>query len=80
MCRWLMNEKFTSPHEIAQLNIEHYRSLLKTPLDEQTRLTVERLLAAEKAKLADLAKPTGTPPGSGPPDCCGADDDGELRR
>jgi hypothetical protein len=56
-----MNEKFTSPQEIIQLNIEHYSNLLKTPLDEQTRLTVEGLLAAEKAKLAELAKAAASP-------------------
>lgn len=51
-----MDEKFTSPHEIIRLNIEHYRNLLKTALDEQTRRTVERLFAEEKAKLAELTK------------------------
>ncbi len=48
-----MADDFTSPREIAQLNIEHFTRLLKSPLDEQTRKTVEGLLAAEMAKLAD---------------------------
>ena len=47
-----MGNKFTSPHEIAQLNIERYSKLLQTSLDEVTRTTVEKLLANEKAKLA----------------------------
>ena len=47
-----MGDKFTSPREIAQLNIEHYSKLLQTSLDEVTRTTVEKLLANEKAKLA----------------------------
>ena len=47
-----MGDKFTSPREIAQLNIERYSKLLQTSLDEVTRTTVEKLLANEKAKLA----------------------------
>jgi hypothetical protein len=69
-----MGDKFTSPREIAQLNIEHYSKLLQTSLDEVTRTTVEKLLANEKAKLAMVpderhfpaaglaGKPTDTPP------------------
>ena len=68
-----MNEKFTSPQEITQLNIEHYRNLLKTPLDEQARLTVERLLAAEKAKLAELTKRAASPAEKPPADHRGAE-------
>lgn len=49
-----MAEKFTSPREIAELNIEHFSKLLLAPLDENTRITVERLHAEEKAKLAKL--------------------------
>jgi len=60
-----MDEKFTSPHEIVQLNIEHYSNLLKTELDGETRLTVEALLAAEKAKLADLTKDAAATPRGG---------------
>lgn len=57
-----MGDEFTTPREIAELNIEHFSRLLRTPLDDPTRKTVERLLADEKAKLADLQdpKPTGT--------------------
>jgi hypothetical protein len=50
----VMADAFTSPREIAQLNIEHYSRLLRTPLDERTRITVEKLVADEKAKLANL--------------------------
>jgi hypothetical protein len=49
-----MGDDFTTPREIAELNIEHFSRLLRTPLDEQTRKTVERLLTEEKAKLAEL--------------------------
>jgi hypothetical protein len=51
-----MADKFTSPREIAELNIEHYSKLLRTSLDEKTRALVERLLAEEKAQLAKLLK------------------------
>ncbi|HVX77962.1 MAG TPA: hypothetical protein VHB49_17645 [Bradyrhizobium sp.] len=51
-----MQDKFTTAREIIELNIEHYRKLLQTALDEQTRKTVEKLLEAEKAKLADYVK------------------------
>ena len=49
-----MSDRFTSPREIAQLNVEHYSKLLQTSLDQVTRATVEKLLAKEKAKLASL--------------------------
>lgn len=39
---------------VARLNIEHYRKLLVTKLDEMKRRTLQRLLAEEKAKLASL--------------------------
>lgn len=52
-----MGDEFTTPREIAELNIEHFTRLLETPLDDQTRQTVERLLAEEKAKLAALSDP-----------------------
>ncbi len=52
-----MGDEFTTPREIAELNIEHFSRLLQTPLDDQTRQTVERLLAEEKAKLAGLPDP-----------------------
>ncbi|MGY8676228.1 hypothetical protein Q2941_00185 [Bradyrhizobium sp. UFLA05-153] len=55
-----MENSFTGPREIAQLNIEHYSRLLQTPLDERTRGTVERLLAEEKSKLANLPKAKAT--------------------
>lgn len=39
---------------VARLNIEHYRKLLVTKLDEMKRRTLQRLLAEEEAKLASL--------------------------
>ena len=53
-----MVDKFTTPRGIVELNIEHYTKLLQTALDEQSRKTIERLLAEEKAKLAKLSKET----------------------
>jgi len=38
---------------IARLNIEHYRRLLATEIDESKRQTVMRLLAEEEAKLSN---------------------------
>jgi hypothetical protein len=55
-----MTDKFTSPRGIAELNIAHYTKLLQTPLDQQSRRTIEKLLAEEKTKLAQL--PEGTRP------------------
>ncbi len=52
-----MADDFTSPREIAELNIRHYRQLLEAPLDDQTRTIVERLLAQEIAALANLTQP-----------------------
>ncbi len=52
-----MGDEFTTPREIAELNIEHFSRLLRTPLDAETRQTVEKLLAEEKAKLAGLSDP-----------------------
>jgi hypothetical protein len=37
---------------VAHLNIEHYRRLLATEMDETKRQTILRLLAEEEAKLA----------------------------
>jgi len=37
---------------VARLNIEHYRKLLGTEVDEAKRRTLQRLLAEEEAKLA----------------------------
>jgi hypothetical protein len=39
---------------IAQLNVEHYRSLLATEVDESKRQSILRLLAEEEAKLTEL--------------------------
>jgi len=38
---------------IARLNIEHYRRLLATEIDESKRQTVMHLLAEEEAKLSN---------------------------
>jgi hypothetical protein len=40
---------------IIELNIRHYRELLKTERDLSKRRTIEQLLAEEKAKLAKLS-------------------------
>jgi hypothetical protein len=37
---------------VADLNIAHFRKLLETETDPVKRQTIERLLAAEEAKLA----------------------------
>jgi hypothetical protein len=39
---------------IVELNIKHYRKLLKTETDAVKRQTITRLLAEEEAKLAKL--------------------------
>jgi len=40
---------------IIELNIRHYRELLKTERDLSKRRTIEQLLAEEEAKLAKLS-------------------------
>ena len=57
-----MVDEFTTPREIAELNIMHFARLLKTPLDEQTRKIVKRLLAAEISKLAEPPDAEDDPP------------------
>jgi hypothetical protein len=42
------------PITIAQLNIGHFRRLLKTETDESKRRTLAKLLSEEEAKLATL--------------------------
>jgi len=44
----------TSARTIIQLNIKHYRNLLKSETDASKRQTIERLLVEEEAKLAKL--------------------------
>jgi len=44
---------------IIELNIKHYRELLKSELDPVKRRTVAQLLAEEEAKLAKLARQQG---------------------
>ena len=45
-----------SARTIVELNIKHYRDLLKTETDLAKRRTIAGLLAEEEAKLAKLAK------------------------
>jgi hypothetical protein len=40
--------------EIIDLNIKHYRKLLKTETDPSKRETIAKLLAEEEAKLTNL--------------------------
>jgi hypothetical protein len=44
-----------SARTIIELNIRHYRALLRTETDASKRQTVARLLAEEEAKLATLS-------------------------
>jgi hypothetical protein len=46
-----------SARRIIELNIEHYRELLKSETDAVKRTTVAQLLAEEEAKLAKLIDP-----------------------
>jgi len=61
-----MGEEVSSPRWICRLNIEHYRKLLQTELDAQKRITIERLLAEETAKLARLCEEPDPAPLPGP--------------
>ncbi len=51
-----MSDVLTNPTTLARLNVEHFSRLLQTPLDEQKRTVVERLLAQEKAKLDAIGR------------------------
>ncbi len=44
----------TDARTIIELNIKHYRELLKTESDPSKRRTIAELLAEEEAKLARL--------------------------
>ena len=44
---------------IIDLNIQHYRDLLKTETDASKRQTISMLLAEEEAKLAKLLTQEG---------------------
>ena len=44
---------------IIELNIQHYRDLLKTETDASKRQTISKLLAEEEAKLAKLLTQEG---------------------
>jgi hypothetical protein len=43
-----------SARSIIELNIQHYRGLLKTETDPSKRRTIAELLAEEETKLATL--------------------------
>ena len=45
----------TSARTIIELNIRHYRDLLKSETDPSKRQTILQLLAEEEAKLAKLS-------------------------
>lgn len=57
-----MRDAFAGRREIARLNIEHYGWLLQSDPAEQKRTSIERLLAAEKARLARLSQPPDIAP------------------
>jgi len=48
---------------VADLNIAHFKRLLETETDPAKRQTIERLLAAEEAKLARALGGRGEPSG-----------------
>jgi hypothetical protein len=45
-----------SARTIIELNIRHYRAVLKTETDVSKRQTIAKLLAEEEAKLAKLSE------------------------
>jgi hypothetical protein len=45
----------TSARTIIELNIQHFRDLLKSETDSSKRQAILRLLAEEEAKLAKLS-------------------------
>jgi hypothetical protein len=47
-----------SVRTIIELNIQHYRNLLKTTTDGSKRQTIARLLTEEEAKLLKLSAQT----------------------
>ena len=47
------------PDWIARANIEHFKKLLETEKDPRRRAVIERELAEEEAKLAELLKKPG---------------------
>ncbi len=48
-----------SVRAIIELNIKHYRDLLKTETDSSKRETIAKLLAEEEVKLAKLHEERG---------------------
>jgi hypothetical protein len=47
------------PDWIAKANIDHFKNLLQTEKDPRRRAMIERELAEEEAKLAELLKKEG---------------------
>jgi hypothetical protein len=47
------------PDWIAKANIEHFKKLLETEKDPRRRAMIERELAEEEAKLAELLRKQG---------------------
>jgi hypothetical protein len=45
-----------SARTIIELNIRHYRAVLKTETDVSKRQTIAKLLAEEEARLAKLSE------------------------
>jgi hypothetical protein len=45
--------------EIIRLNVERYRRLLRTDLDEQTRRATQAMLAEFERKLVRQSRPSG---------------------
>jgi hypothetical protein len=58
----------TSAREIIELNIKHYRDLLKTETDPKKRETIAQLLAEEEARLAMLIARKGKGTDKGGPE------------
>jgi hypothetical protein len=56
-----MSTPSTSPRTIIELNIAHYRNLLKDKANASKRQTIAKLLAEEEVKLTEhLAQKTET--------------------
>jgi hypothetical protein len=53
---WVGGYVGPSARTIIELNIKHYRALLKTETDASKRQTIAKLLAEEEAQLAKLSE------------------------
>ncbi len=45
--------------EISELNVQHFRALLKTETDPAKRATIKRLIAEQEPTFAGLVKKAG---------------------